>query len=226
MPCRAVVATRAPLDAPARTFVTNTAGHRSVRLPVAHPHTMTDHQPRPPSYLLPYTTLQPTYTEIYADVASNRVSAENVWLSVYSDNAPQKSIHAGMVLRLAEKDDAMQEDRVLVEVNKGGNVVSVQEVDVDDPKGKGRAVSVARARAGANTLTLNGRSCAHPPAIPRRPNNGLTPATINIPNGTPERAHNPTHHAASASPHSPQSHQGPSFRASNRARRRRANLRL
>lgn len=95
----------------------------------------------PPSYLLPYATLQPTYADVYADIASNNVAAEKVWLSVYSDNAPQKSIHAKLALRLKEKDDPNALDEVLVELSEGGNALQVQQNHIDAGKGKGKAVS-------------------------------------------------------------------------------------
>ncbi|CAO1623322.1 unnamed protein product [Sympodiomycopsis kandeliae] len=80
---------------------------------------------RPRSYLLPYTTLQPTYAEVHSDILSNKVTAENVWLSVYSDNAPQKSIHATLVLRAKEKDNVAEQDQVVTEVTKGGNLLKL-----------------------------------------------------------------------------------------------------
>lgn len=84
----------------------------------------------PPSYLLPYTTLQPTYSQVYKDVLSSAESTpttENVWLSLYSDNAPRKSIHATMQLALKERDSEEVKDQVGVELIKGGGSIIVRE---------------------------------------------------------------------------------------------------
>ena len=48
--------------------------------------------------VLPYATLQPTYSQVHADVAAGRVQGEDVWLSLYSENAPEKSVHATLRL--------------------------------------------------------------------------------------------------------------------------------
>lgn len=94
--------------------------------------------PPPTSYLLPYATLQPTYSEVYSDVLSNRVAAENVWLSVYSDNAPQKSIHASLLLQQKEKDRVEEEDQVVMELTKGGTNLDLQEIHTGLDKGKAK----------------------------------------------------------------------------------------
>lgn len=110
---------------------------------------------KPPSYLVPYTTLQPTYSEVHADVLSGSVTAEDVFLSFYADNAPQKSIHA--TLRLMQ---GPEEAPVDLEVVKGGvGLVAIEEVGAEQP----RDLSVTtKAHAAAK----------HPPTSPIHLQNG------------------------------------------------------
>lgn len=81
----------------------------------------------PPSYLLPYATLQPTYHDVYADILDGKVAAENVWLSVYAENAPSKSIHATLTLAAKEKADPSNDDEVRLENIKGQRSLVIKE---------------------------------------------------------------------------------------------------
>lgn len=116
--------------------------------------------PAPPrSFLLPYTTLQPTYLDVHADISSGSVSAEDVFLSVYAENAPSKSLHA--TLRLSQREgDTSPSPPIDLELIKGGKgLLSVKEAEEGGESEKGTAKDLLVSTPGASTS-------AHPPTSP------------------------------------------------------------
>lgn len=132
--------------------------------------------PAPRSILLPYATLQPTYSNVYSDIATDAVAAENVWLSVYADNAPSKSIHATLTLAAKEKNDPADPDEVACQLLKGGmGVLGMEEVQstTQGSKGKGRDL---RVWTGASVSAQSPTKLQNHPQIP-----STQPITLRLP---------------------------------------------
>ncbi|CAO1624196.1 unnamed protein product [Parajaminaea phylloscopi] len=135
---------------------------------------------RPRSYLLPYSTLQPTYTQVFEDVATRKIISEEAWLSVYAENAPQKSIHATLQLSSVAGDDERTSDRVNVQHTKGGqSILRVKQHDGDG--------AVAASHSNARDLLLETNSTNAAATRPDKLQNAPTlshPVRLRLPSRT------------------------------------------
>ncbi|PWN18042.1 hypothetical protein BCV69DRAFT_314886 [Microstroma glucosiphilum] len=137
----------------------------------------------PPSYLLPYATLQPTYHQVYADILESKVAAENVWLSVYADNAPQKSIHATLTLAAKEKNDPSAQDEVQLENIRGQRNLLIKEEKARALSGReGHAVPDLSISTSSSSMVATSPTVAqNSPSLPTSVRLRLpvhTPATL------------------------------------------------
>ncbi|PWN51288.1 WD40 repeat-like protein [Violaceomyces palustris] len=100
---------------------------------------------------VPYISIQPNYPQVFSDVSSLSVPPENIWLSLYSSNAPSASIHSKLLLTPC-KEQLDAQTQPTLETQGGINLEKSTSDNLSVRRVKGSHLDLLVSTAASSTL--------------------------------------------------------------------------